>query len=94
MECFGWNGCLDVAAGLLVDEELLARLVRRARERWPDFEIRRIEQRKSKQVFYGYAQGYFFKLVVHSDGRIYVFSPATSVSLGLKRIARRVLRVE
>ncbi len=81
-------------AGYLLDEERVVRLVRRAKERWPDFEVRRIEQRKSKQVFYGVAQGYPFKLVIHRDGRVYVFSPATSVSLALKRMARRVLGIE
>ncbi len=76
------------------DEALLERFVRRARERWPDFEIRRIEQRKSKQVFYGVAQNYPFKLIVYRDGRVYASSPAVSVSIALKRIARRVLGIE
>ncbi len=77
-----------------LDEEKLVKLVRRARERWPDFEVLRIEQRRGKQVLIVQVQGYRLKLIVYRDGRVRCYGPLEGATLALKRMTRRVLGVD
>ncbi len=77
-----------------LDEEKLVKLVRRARERWPDFEVLRIEQRRSKQVLIVQVQGYRLKLIVYRDGRVRCYGPLEGATLALKRMTMRVLGVD
>ncbi|WP_167827927.1 hypothetical protein [Pyrolobus fumarii] len=79
---------------LWLDEEKLVKLVRRARERWPDFEVLRIEQRMSKQVLIVQVQGYRLKLIIYRDGRVRCYGPLEGATLALKRMAMRVIGVD
>ncbi len=74
-----------------LDEEKLARLVRRARERWPDFNLLEVRQKLSKQVLIAEVQGRRFKLIVYRDGRVRCYGPLDSVSIALKRMTLSVL---
>ncbi len=76
------------------DEQKLVNLVRRCRERWPDFEVLRVVMKRSKQIILVRLQGYNVKLVVHYDGRVQAFSRARGLAYAVKRVAMRVLGVE
>ena len=82
------------ARPLWLDEEKLVKLVRRARERWPDFEVLRIEQHKSKQVLIVQVQGYKLKLIVYRDGRVRCYGKLEGATLALKRMTMKVLGIE
>jgi hypothetical protein len=78
----------------MFDERLLVSFVRRCRERWPDFEVLRIEQRRSKQVLYVSVQGSTVKLIVYRDGRLRAYGGVGGLSLAVKRVAERVLGLD
>ncbi len=78
----------------MLDRDKLLKLVRRARERWPDFEVLRVIQKRSKQILYVRAQDYVFKIIVHGDGRVRVFGPVAGAEMALKRMVYRVLGLE
>lgn len=77
-----------------MDERRLIDFVRRCRERWKDFEVIRVEERRSKQVLYVTVQGSTIKLIVYRDGRLRAYGGAGRVSLAVKRIAERVLGLD
>jgi len=77
-----------------LDEEKLVKLVRRARERWEDFEVLRIEQHRSKQVLYVRVQGYRLRAIVYRKGVVRVYGPLEGASIALKRMIERVLGLE
>ena len=76
------------------DEYKLVNFVRRCRERWPDFEVLKIVNKRSKQIIFIRLQGYNVKLIVHFDGRVQAFSRARGLAYAVKRVAARVLGVE
>lgn len=76
------------------NEDSLVRFVRRVRERWPDFEVETIIQKRSKQILFVRLQGHRLKLIVYRDGRIRAYGPLQATAFALKRIAARVLGVE
>ncbi len=76
------------------DEELLVKFVRRARERWLDFEVERVVQRRSKQEVYVRVQGVNVKLIVYSDGRVRAYGGRGRLDYAVRRLAERVLGVD
>jgi len=76
------------------DKNSLVRFVKRVRERWPDFEVERVVQKRSKQILFVRLQGHRLKLIVYRDGRIRAYGPLQATAFALKRIAARVLGVE
>ncbi|MET1101474.1 MAG: hypothetical protein ABWW69_03210 [Pyrodictiaceae archaeon] len=78
----------------MLREDSLIKLVRRARERWEDFQILRVVQKRNKQIIYARAQGYPLKALIYSDGRVRVFSPLGSTSIAFKRMIKWVLGIE
>ncbi len=74
-----------------LDEEKLAKLVRRARERWPDFNLVEVRQKLSKQFLIVEVQGRRFKLIVYRDGRVRCYGPLDGVTIALKRMTLSVL---
>ncbi len=77
-----------------LDEEKLVKLVRRARERWPDFEVLEVRQGRGKQTLIVQVQGYRLKLIVYRDGRVRCYGRLKGATLALKRMTQRVLGVE
>ncbi|HID41168.1 MAG TPA: hypothetical protein EYP33_03320 [Pyrodictium sp.] len=73
--------------------ETLIKLVKRMRERWPDAEVERIVQKRSKQILYIRIGGKMVKLIVYRDGRVRAFGEPKGVALALRNIAERVLGV-
>jgi len=73
------------------NEDSLIKFVRRVRERWPEAEIERIEQRRAKQVIFIRIRAGYVKLIVYRDGRLYAYGVPEGVALAIKNIARRVL---
>lgn len=76
------------------NEDSLVKFVRRVRERWPDFEVETIIQKKSKQILFVRVQGHRIKLIVYRDGRIRAYGTLQATAFALKRIAARVLGIE
>ena len=76
------------------DKNSLVRFVKRVRERWPDFEVERVVQKRSKQILFVRLQGHRLKLIVYRNGRIRAYGPLQATAFALKRIAARVLGVE
>jgi len=76
------------------NEDSLVRFVRRVRERWPNFEVETIIQKRGKQILFVRLQGHRLKLIVYRDGRIRAYGPLQATAFALKRIAARVLGVE
>ena len=76
------------------DEEKLVKLVKRARERWPDFTVMRIVQKKSKTILYFRVEGKTVKLIVYRDGRVRSYSALEGVAIALKKMAMRVLGID
>ncbi|BEP17080.1 hypothetical protein PYJP_04320 [Pyrofollis japonicus] len=72
-------------------EDTLVKFVKRLRERWPELEITRLEQRVNKQVLYIRLRGGFVKLIVYRDGRIRAYGKPDGLTLAIKNIAARVL---
>ncbi len=77
-----------------LDEEALVKFVRRAKERWPDFEVVKIVQKRSKQIIYASFNGNNFKIIVGRDGKIRVYGGVGGSSLAVKKLLFRVLGVE
>jgi hypothetical protein len=73
--------------------ETLVKLVRRLRERWPEAEVERIVQKRSKQILYIRIGGRMVKLIVYRDGGVRAFGEPKGVALALRNIAERVLGV-
>ncbi|NOZ88926.1 MAG: hypothetical protein GXO15_03285 [Crenarchaeota archaeon] len=78
---------------LWFDERRLEAFARRGRERWRDFEVERIVQRRSKQELYIKVQGVNVKLIVYSDGRVRAYGGRGRLDYAVKRLAERVLGV-
>ncbi len=77
-----------------LNEETLVKFVRRARERWPDFEVVKIVQKKSKQIIYASFNGNYIKIIVDRGGKIRVYGGVGGTSLAVKNILSRVLGFE
>ncbi len=77
-----------------LDYNKLVNLVKRARERWPDFEIQKVIFKRSKQILYVRAQGYRFKVIVYYKGKVRVYGPLAGCEMALKRMVYRVLGLE
>ena len=76
------------------DERKLVNFVRRCRERWPDFEVLKVVNKRSKQVLLVRLQGVNVKLIVHFNGRVQAFGRARGLAYAVKRVAMRVLGIE
>jgi len=76
------------------DKDSLVKFVKRVRERWPDFEVEMVVQKRSKQILFVRLQGHRLKLIVYRNGRIRAYGPLQATAFALKRIAARVLGVE
>ena len=76
------------------DKNSLVKFVKRVRERWPDFEVEMVVQKRSKQILFVRLQGHRLKLIVYRNGRIRAYGPLQATAFALKRIAARVLGVE
>lgn len=72
----------------------MVKFVKRVRERWPDFEVEMVVQKRSKQILFVRLQGHRLKLIVYRNGRIRAYGPLQATAFALKRIAARVLGVE
>ncbi len=75
------------------NEESLIRFVRRLRERWPNAEITRVEQHKTKQVLYIRLENGYVKVIVHYNGGVRAYGSPRGVALAVKNIASRVLGI-
>lgn len=76
------------------NESSLAKFVMRVRERWPNFEVERVIQKRNKQILFVRVQGHRLKLIVYRDGRVRAYGPLQATAFALKRIAARVLGIE
>jgi len=76
------------------NEDSLAKFVKRVRERWPDFEVETVIQKRSKQILFVKVQGHRLKLIVYRDGRVRAYGPLQATAFALKKIAARVLGIE
>ena len=86
---------LKMPRKILFTTESLMKFVYRARERWRDFEVVRIEQHYSRQVLYIRVNEARVKLIVYSDGRIRAYSSKLpGLAYAVKRLAERVLGID
>ncbi|WP_048061472.1 hypothetical protein [Hyperthermus butylicus] len=77
-----------------LNDELLVKFVTRARNRWSDFEVLRIVQKRRKQLLYVRVQGMNVKLIIYPDGTVRSFGRSEGLALAVKRVLERVLGVE
>ena len=78
----------------LLDEEKLVKFVKRARERWSDFEVLKIIQKRSRQILYVSVSGNIVKLIIYPDGTLRSFGRAEGLAIAIKNILARVLGIE
>ncbi len=83
-----------VMARYELDADKLVKFVRRARERWEDFEVLKIVQKRSKQIIYARVAGSIVKLIIYLDGRIRSYGKPEGLALAVKNVLARVLGVE
>jgi hypothetical protein len=81
-------------ARYMLDEEKLVKFVRRARERWEDFEVLKIIQKRSKQILYVSIRGSIVKLIIYPNGTLRSFGRPEGLAIAVKNILARVLGVE
>jgi hypothetical protein len=74
--------------------DALVKFVRRARERWSDFEVVKVVQKRSKLILYAKVEGSTVKLLIYPDGRIRSFGRHNGLALAVKNVLARVLGVE
>jgi len=79
---------------VMLTAETLVKFVRRARERWSDFEVVKVVLKRSKQILYVRVEGSIVKLLIYPDGRIRSFGRRNGLALAVKNVLMRVLGVE
>jgi hypothetical protein len=78
----------------LLTAESLVKFVKRARERWEDFEVIKVIQKRSKQIVYVKVKGSIVKLVIYPEGQVRSFGKHEGLALAVKNILVRVLGIE
>ena len=62
-----------------------------ARRRWIDIEIDKVKVRRSKIEVYMRIRGENVKIIIYSDGRVWVVSRLKGLNIALKRVVLHIL---
>jgi len=72
----------------------LDKLYSEAKRRWVDIEIDAMKIHKSKVDVYMRIRGEKVKVIIYSDGRIWVASRLQGLNIALKKMVKRILEKE
>ncbi len=72
-------------------EEFLKLMIREAKLKWEDVNVKLIKLKKSRVEIHMVIRGEKVKLILYNDGRVWVVSRLTGLNIALKRISQRIL---
>ncbi|MET1128044.1 MAG: hypothetical protein ABWW70_01850 [Thermoproteota archaeon] len=82
---------------MIAREDLVSKILRRIKERWPRAAVTRIKVTRSKLILYLNLDerdpATFVKLIIYADGRIRSYGKG-GLPIAVRNVARRVLGVE